>query len=122
VHVPTAVVVDIDEDRPRATRGGERGAERGRITCATLRVVAQRDPDETSGWYEDWLRDTAGGKHVPTLPLFLLWVGVVAVVAAVVYLAGGRSEPDYVAPIGIVSGLYWFVGVPVYVHRRYRDR
>ncbi|ARU52169.1 hypothetical protein CBR64_12565 [Cellulosimicrobium cellulans] len=84
--------------------------------------MADREPDEPSGWYESWLRDVAGGAPVRTGPLFLGWVGVVSVVAAVVYLMGGRSEPAYMAPIGVISILYWTLAVPTYVSRRYRDR
>lgn len=84
--------------------------------------MADREPDEPSGWYESWLRDVAGGAPVRTGPLFLGWAGVVSVVAAVVYLTGGRSEPAYMAPIGVVSLLYWSLAVPAYVAKRHRGR
>ncbi|MFE6234243.1 hypothetical protein [Cellulosimicrobium sp. NPDC057862] len=84
--------------------------------------MAEREPDPPSGWYESWLRDVAGGASVRTGPLFLGWVGLVSVVAAVVYDAGGRSEPAYMAPIGVVSLLYWALAAPAYVAKRYRGR
>jgi hypothetical protein len=60
-------------------------------------------------------------KPVRTGPLILVWAGIVVVLAAIAYAAGGRTEPSYLVPTAIVSGLCRLLAVPIYVRRRYRD-
>jgi predicted membrane-bound dolichyl-phosphate-mannose-protein mannosyltransferase len=50
----------------------------------------------------------------------LVWVGLVAAVCAIVYLAGGRTERSFGIPLVPASGLYWAVAVPAYVRAHYR--
>jgi len=85
--------------------------------------MSERDGlDEPSGWYERWLWEVAGERHVRTLPLFLVWVVLIAAISAIVYLAGGRTQRIFGIPLVPASALYWAVAVPAYVQAHYRDR
>lgn len=61
----------------------------------------------------------AAGGPVKEWPLVLIWVVLICAVAGLAYLSARRDEGEIWPWIGVSSGLYWLVVLPVWFsHRR----
>ena len=75
------------------------------------------DEEEHRGWYETWL-DAIAGERVATMPLFLVWVVICAVLGGGSVALFGGSDQAFFMPVGIVSVVFWFLAVPQWLRHR----